>query len=82
MWATSANEILLMYMYVYMYCSRIWHLTVLVKSHKIQLEAMHSSKQSDFERDFEGNTKVLSNTTTLARAAIPSAKLLRSTPVR
>ena len=30
---------------------------VLVKSHKVQLEAMHSSKQSDFERDFEGKNK-------------------------
>ena len=24
-----------------------------MKSHKVQLEVMHSSKQSDFERDFE-----------------------------
>ena len=24
-----------------------------VRSHRVQLEAMHSSKQSDFERDFE-----------------------------
>jgi hypothetical protein len=34
--------------------------TVPVKSHKVQLEARHSSKQSDFERKFEGKTKVLS----------------------
>ena len=48
-----------------------------VESHKGQLEAMQSSKQSEFERDFErdsaGNAKVLSNPTTLARAAAPSA---------
>ena len=39
--------------------------------------AMQSSKRTDFERDFErgsaGNAKVLSNPTTLARAAAPSA---------
>ena len=40
-----------------------------VESRKAQLEAMQSSKQSDFERD----AKVLSNPTTLARAAAPSA---------
>ena len=28
--------------------------------HKVQLEAMHSSKQRDFGRDSEGKTKVLS----------------------
>ena len=48
-----------------------------VESRKAQLEAMQSSKQSDFERDFAGNTKVLSHPTTLAPAAVPSAKLLR-----
>ena len=55
----------------------MWHLTVPVKSHKAQLEAMQSSKQSDFERNFERdsarNAKVLSNPPTLARAAAPSA---------
>ena len=30
--------------------------------------SMHNSRQSDFERDCEGNTKVLSNTKKLARA--------------
>ena len=30
-----------------------------VKSHKVQLEARHSSKHRDFERDSEGKTKVL-----------------------
>ena len=48
-----------------------------MKSLKAQLEAMQSSKQSDFERDFERdsarNAKVLSNPTTLARAAARSA---------
>ena len=48
-----------------------------VESRKAQLEAMQSSKQSDSERDFErdsaGNAKALSNPTTLARAAAPSA---------
>ena len=48
-----------------------------VESLKAQLEAMQSSKQSDFERDFEGdsagNTKVLSNPTTLVRAPVLSA---------
>ena len=45
-----------------------------------QLEAMPSSKPSDSEKDFAGNTKVQSTTTTLARAAAPSAKLFRSMP--
>ena len=40
-----------------------------VESHKAQREAMQSSKQSDFERDCAANTNVLSNPTTLARAA-------------
>ena len=48
-----------------------------MESRKAQLEAMQSSKQSDFERDLErdfaGNAKLLSNATTLARAAAPSA---------
>ena len=48
-----------------------------MESRKAQLEAMQSSKQSDSERDFErdsaGNAKALSNPTTLARAAAPSA---------
>ena len=37
----------------------MWHLTVPVKSHKVQLEAMHSSKQSAFERDFEGQKNMV-----------------------
>ena len=48
-----------------------------MESRKAQFEAMQSSKQSDSERDFErdsaGNAKALSNPTTLARAAAPSA---------
>ena len=42
-------------------CNRIWHLAVPVKSHDVQLEAMHSSKQSDFERESKGKTKVLTS---------------------
>ena len=38
---------------------RIWRLTAPVKSRKVQLEVMHSSKQSDFERDFEVKTSML-----------------------
>ena len=38
---------------------RIWHLTVPVKSHKVQLEAMHNSKHNDFERDSEGKTSMV-----------------------
>ena len=30
-----------------------------VKSRKVQLEARHSSKQSDFKRDFEGKTSMI-----------------------
>ena len=37
-----------------MYQIRMWHLAVLVKSCKAQLEATHNSKQSDFERDLKG----------------------------
>ena len=47
-----------MYTYMYIYEIRIWHLTA-VKSHKVQLEARHSSKQSDFEKDFEGKTSMV-----------------------
>ena len=47
-----------------------------MESRKAQLEAMQSSKQSDFERDFgrasARNANVLSNPTTFARAAAPS----------
>ena len=50
------------------------------ESHKAQLGAMHSLKPSDFERDCEGQTKVLSNTLKLVRAAILSASWLRSMP--
>ena len=48
-----------------------------MESRKTQLEAMQSSKQSDFERDFgknsAGNAKVLSDPMTFARVAAPSA---------
>ncbi len=30
-----------------------------MKSHKVQLEARHSSKQSDFERNFEGKRSIV-----------------------
>jgi hypothetical protein len=45
-----------LHIYIYIYSIRIWRLTAPVKSHKVQLEAMHRSKQSDFESsssDFE-----------------------------
>ena len=45
----------------------MWHLTVPVKSHKAQLEAMRSSKHSDFEEDLVGNTTVLSNKKSCSR---------------
>ena len=44
------------------------------------LDAMLSSKQSDFERNREGKRKVLSDTLKFARATISSANWLRSTP--
>ena len=48
-----------------------------MESRKAKLEAMQSSKQSDFERHFERdsarNAEVLSNPTTLVRAPAPSA---------
>ena len=48
-----------------------------VELRKAQLEAMQSSKQSDFKKDFErdsaGNAKVLWNPTTLVRAPALSA---------
>ena len=64
-----------------------------VKSHKMQPEAMHSSKHSDFERDFEGKTsmvesafdgektcaKVLSKEKEITRAVISSAQLPQCT---
>ena len=43
------------------------NLTVPVKSHKVQLEARHSWKQSDFERDFEGKTSMVERTKKHAR---------------
>ena len=33
----------------------MWHLTVPVKSREAQLQAMHSSKRIELERDFGGN---------------------------
>ena len=44
-----------------------------VESRKAKLEGMQSSKQSDSERYSAANAKALSNPTTLARAAAPSA---------
>ena len=52
-----------------------------VESRKAQLEAMQSSKQSDFARDFErdsaGNAKALSNPTTLVRAVAKQSDFAR-----
>ncbi len=49
------------------------HLTVPVKSHKEQLEAMHSSKQSDSERDFEGRTSMIESACEGKRSMLQSA---------
>ena len=48
-------------------------------SRQAQLEATHNSKQTDFEMDFEGDTKALSTTKALARAENSGAERLRST---
>ena len=44
-----------------------------VKSHKAQLEAMHSSKQSNFERDFEGKTSMVESAVEGKRSMLESA---------
>ena len=48
------------YTYIYIY-TRFAYGTIRcqVKSHKEQLEAKHSSQQSDFERDFEGKPSII-----------------------
>ena len=66
------------YTYIYIYIYTLDSLTVLVKSYKeAQLQAVQSSRQIDFERGFARNTTKPSNKTTLARAAVLRAKLLR-----
>ena len=55
-----------------MYYIRIWHLTVPVKSHKVQLEARHSSKQSDFERKFEGKRSIIESAFERKRSIVES----------
>ena len=57
---------------------RIWHLKVLVKSHKAQLEAMHKTKR--FRTGFPRKSESASNTKKLVRAPMSSVKWLRSTP--
>ena len=49
----------LVYIYIYINQIRIWRLTAPVKAHKVQLEAMHSSKRSYFERDLEGKIRMI-----------------------
>ena len=44
-----------------------------MKSHKVQLEAMHSSKQSDFERDFEGKRSIVESAFEGKRSMLESA---------
>ena len=44
-----------------------------MKSHKVQLEAMHSSNQSDFERDFEGKTSRVESVFEEKRSMLESA---------
>ena len=51
----------------------MWHLTLPVKSHKAQLEAMRSSKQSDFERDFEERTSMIESAFGGKRSMLESA---------
>ena len=61
---------LYIHIYIYININKAGsHMTpekVPVQSHKAQLEAMPTLTTSDSERDFAGNTNVLSNTTTLA----------------
>ena len=43
-----------MYIYIYIHIEiRMGRLMAPMKSHKVQLEAMHSPKQSDFDMNFE-----------------------------
>ena len=51
----------------------MWLLTVPVTLHKIQLEAMHKSKQSDFERDLEGKTSMIESAFEGKRSMLESA---------
>ena len=44
-----------------------------VKSHKVQLEARHSSKQSDFEREFEEKTSIVESAFEGKRSVLESA---------
>ena len=44
-----------------------------MKSHKVQLEARHSSKQSDFENDFEGKTSMVESAFEGKRSMLESA---------
>ena len=46
---------------------------MLVKSHRAQLEAMRSSKQSDFERDSEGKTSMIETAFEGKRSMLESA---------
>ena len=44
-----------------------------MKSHKVQLEAIHSSKQSDFERDVEGKSSIVESAFEGKRSMLESA---------
>jgi len=44
-----------------------------VKSHKVQLEARHSSKQSDFERNCEGQKSIVESAIEWKRSMLESA---------
>ena len=44
-----------------------------MRSHKVQLEARHSSKQSDFERDSEGKTSMTAGAFEETKSMLESA---------
>ena len=60
--------------YIGMYQIRMWHLTVLVKSRKAQVEAMHRTQQNVFGRDYKGKATVDSNTNKVGRATTSSGR--------
>ena len=44
-----------------------------MRSHKVQLEARHSSKQSDFEKEFEEKTSIVESAFEGKRSVLESA---------
>ena len=66
------NRYTLIYIYIIHIFIRFAYGTP-VKSHKVQLEARHSSNQSDFERDFEGKTSMTESACEAQRSILESA---------